>query len=84
EQEPLLGPVAAGCPTVQGERRMRYMQIIEADDVHAARLSYLELLGRRGISLDTTMTIFIETVHRSRQQGGAWLCYIAQAMQHAA
>jgi hypothetical protein len=63
---------------------MRYMQIIEARDVHQARNAYLELLQRRGIQLVPTMSIFVETVHRARQQQGSWLCYIAPAMQHAA
>lgn len=63
---------------------MRYMQIIEARDVHDARQAYLELLQRRGIALVPTMSIYVETVHRPRQQDGSWLCYIAQAMQHAA
>ena len=68
----------------QGERRMRYMQIIEARDVHDARRAYLQLLEQRGIGLVPNMTIFVETVHRSPDQNGAWLCYIAPAMQHAA
>ena len=63
---------------------MRYMQIIEARDVHAARNAYLELLQRRGIPLVPSMSIYIETVHRARQQQGSWLCYLAPAMQHAA
>jgi hypothetical protein len=63
---------------------MRYMQIIEAQDVHAARNAYLELLQRRGIQLTPAMSIYVETVHRARQQHGSWLCYIATAMQHAA
>jgi hypothetical protein len=63
---------------------MRYMQIIEAHDVHEARRSYLELLDKRGISLVPTMAIYVETVHRARQQDGSWLCYIAQVMSHAA
>lgn len=63
---------------------MRYMQVIEAPDVHAARGAYLELLQRRGIELSPAMSIYVETVHRSRQQPGSWLCYIATAMQHAA
>lgn len=63
---------------------MRYMQVIEARDVHDARSAYLELLGRRGIALAPTMSIYVETVHRAGQQQGSWLCYIAHAMQHAA
>lgn len=63
---------------------MRYMQIIEARDVDAARNAYLELLQRRGIALAPPMSIYVETVHRARQQDGSWLCYIATAMQHAA
>ena len=63
---------------------MRYMQVIEAQDVHDARQAYLELLGKRGISLVPSMSIYVETVHRARQQHGSWLCYIATAMQHAA
>lgn len=63
---------------------MRYMQIIEAQDVHDARSAYLELLQRRGIALVPTMSIYVETVHRARQQHGSWLCYITTAMQHAA
>ena len=60
------------------------MQIIEARDVHEAKRAYLELLERRGIALVPNMSIYVETVHRSRQQEGSWLCYIAQVMQHAA
>ena len=60
------------------------MQIIEARDVHQARHAYLELLQRRGIALVPTMSIYIETVHRARQEQGSWLCYLAPAMQHAA
>jgi hypothetical protein len=63
---------------------MRYMQVIEARDVHEARGAYLELLQRRGIQLAPSMSIYVETVHRSRSQPGSWLCYIAVAMQHAA
>lgn len=64
---------------------MRYMQVIEAGDVHDARRAYLDLVQRRGIALVPTMAIYVETVHRSGHQGGdAWLCYIAQAMQQAA
>lgn len=63
---------------------MRYMQIIEARDVHHARTAYLELLQRRGIALSPAMSIYIETVHRARQEQGSWLCYLAPAMQHAA
>lgn len=63
---------------------MRYMQIIEAQDVHSARNAYLELLQRRNISLMPSMSIYVETVHRARQQQGSWLCYIAHAMQAAA
>lgn len=63
---------------------MRYMQVIEARDVHEARDAYLKLLERRGIALVPAMSIYVETVHRPQQQHGAWLCYLAQAMQHAA
>jgi hypothetical protein len=63
---------------------MRYMQVIEADDVDGARRAYLELLGRRGIPLVPSMAIYVETVHRPRGQGIAWLCYIAQAVPNAA
>lgn len=63
---------------------MRYMQIIEARDVHEARSAYLELLSRRGVPLAPTMSIYVETVHRARQQDCSWLCYIAHAVQHAA
>ncbi len=63
---------------------MRYMQIIKAKDVHDARRAYLELMERRGIQLIPSMSIYVETVHRSRQKQGSWLCYIAPAMQHAA
>lgn len=63
---------------------MRYMQVIEAQDVDAARTAYFELLQRRGIQLTPDMSIFVETVHRARQAHGSWLCYIATAMQHAA
>ena len=63
---------------------MRYMQVIEAQDVRDARQAYLELWQKRGISLVPTMSIYVETVHRARQQHGSWLCYIATAMQHAA
>lgn len=63
---------------------MRYMQIIEAPDVHAARRAYLELLERRGIALVPGMGIYVETVHRTRGHEGSWLCYIAHAMSAAA
>lgn len=63
---------------------MRYMQIIEARDVHAARASYIDVLTRRGVSLEPTMAVYVETVHRARQQHGSWLCYVAQVVQHAA
>lgn len=59
---------------------MRYMQVIEAGDVHDARRSYLGLLDRRGIALVPNMAIFVETVHRSRGRDGSWLCYIAQGV----
>lgn len=68
----------------RGNARMRYMQIIEARDVHEARNAYLELLERREIQLAPALSIYVETVHRARQQDGSWLCYIAPAMQHAA
>ena len=62
------------------------MQIIEARDVDHAKRAYLDLLERRGVGLIPDMTIYVETVHRSHQvaQQGAWLCYIAPALQHAA
>lgn len=60
------------------------MQIIEAGDVHDARRAYLQLLEKRGITLAPGMSIYVETVHRARQQNGSWLCYLVQAMQHAA
>lgn len=63
---------------------MRYMQVIEAGDVHAARDTYVELLQRRGVQLSPSMSIYVETVHRSREQRPGWLCYVAVAMQHAA
>lgn len=63
---------------------MRYMQIIEASDIQGARQSYLQLLERRGIALMPSMSIYVETVHRPQQQAGAWLCYLAHAVQHAA
>lgn len=63
---------------------MRYMQVIEAQDVHEAKRAYLGLLEQRGIQLAPSMSIYVETVHRARQQHGSWLCYIATAMQHAA
>ncbi|MCW2955883.1 MAG: hypothetical protein JWO69_752 [Thermoleophilia bacterium] len=63
---------------------MRYMQIIEAPDVHGARERYLELLERRGIAMMPSMAIYVETVHRTRGSEGSWLCYIAQVMQTAA
>ena len=63
---------------------MRYMQIIEARDVHDARGAYLELLGRRNIPLMPSMAIYVETVHRSQGREGSWLCYIAQAVPAAA
>lgn len=63
---------------------MRYMQVIEAQDVHEARSAYMELLKRNGIQLSPGMTIYVETVHRAGQQRGSWLCYIALAVQHAA
>ncbi|MCW2926047.1 MAG: hypothetical protein JWM86_15 [Thermoleophilia bacterium] len=63
---------------------MRYMQVIEAQDVHEARNAYIELLNRRNVALQPSMSIYVETVHRARQQHGSWLCYIAHAMQTAA
>lgn len=57
---------------------MRYMQIIEAPDVHAAQRAYAALMQRHGIPLDSAMTIHVETVHRAGMQHGSWLCYIAQ------
>lgn len=63
---------------------MRYMQVIESRDVHEARTRYLDLLGRRGVALDPSFAIYVETVHRPVADGRAWLCYIAPAMQHAA
>lgn len=63
---------------------MRYMQVIEARDVHEARDAYLELLNKRGVALVPAMSIYVETVHRARQEEGSWLCYIVHTMQHAA
>lgn len=71
-------------PTAQGDSTMRYMQVIEAPDVHHAKRAYLELLNRRGIALMPSMAIFVETVHRSQPHDGSWLCYIAQTTQAAA
>lgn len=63
---------------------MRYMQVIEARDVHGARTAYLEVLGRRGVELVPSMAIYVETVHRHGQVAGSWLCYVGQAVQMAA
>jgi hypothetical protein len=63
---------------------MRYMQVIEARDVHDARTAYLDVLGRRGVELVPSMAIYVETVHRHRQITGSWLCYVAQAVPMAA
>ncbi|MCW2950578.1 MAG: hypothetical protein JWN41_1591 [Thermoleophilia bacterium] len=63
---------------------MRFMQVIEAHDVHDARTAYLDLLGKRGIKVDHSMAIYVETVHRHRQVHGSWLCYIAQGVPLAA
>jgi hypothetical protein len=52
---------------------MRFMQVIEATDVHDARRSYLELIQRRGIALVPNMAIYVETVHRSRHDADSWL-----------
>jgi hypothetical protein len=67
-----------------GFARMRYMQVIEAGDVHAARRAYLQLLEKSGIALMPSMAIYVETVHRTRATDGSWLCYIAQQMPAAA
>lgn len=63
---------------------MRFMQIIESPDVHSARSRYLQRLGDRGVALEPGMAVYVETVHRSRPDARSWLCYIAQALQHAA
>lgn len=63
---------------------MRYMQIIEARDVHEAQRAYVELLQRNGIELMPSMNLYVETVHRSGGQPGSWLCYISLAMSTAA
>ena len=63
---------------------MRFMQVIEAGDVHDARTAYLQLLNKRGVDLVPSMAIYVETVHRHRQVTGSWLCYVAQAVPMAA
>ena len=63
---------------------MRYMQVIEATSVDEARQAYLQLLGGKGVSLPSTWTVYVETVHRSEPVHGSWLCYVAEAMQRAA
>jgi hypothetical protein len=63
---------------------MRFMQVIEARDVHEARTAYLNVLDKRGFGLDPSMAVYVETVHRSRQITGSWLCYIGQAVPMAA
>ncbi len=63
---------------------MRYMQIIEARDVEAARQSYLELLQRRGIRLVPHTVIYIETVHRHVPVSDAFLCYLSNTHSQAA
>jgi hypothetical protein len=66
---------------------MRYMQVIEARDINQARQSYLQLLQRRGVSLPTSMAVFVETVHRPaehRASTESWLCYLSNARSAAA
>lgn len=66
---------------------MRYMQIVEADNVDVARRSYLELLARRRIALQPGSEIYVETVHRPSRQasdGEAWLCYVGTSRPQAA
>lgn len=75
--------VVAGCDD-RGEARMRHMQIIESNDVHEARTAYLERLERRGVALDPSLVVYVETVHRSMPGSYSWLCYVAPAMSHAA
>lgn len=63
---------------------MRYMQVIEANDIAEARSSYLEMLTRRGIVLAPATEVFVETVHRPRPSHETWLCYIALPHRRAA
>lgn len=63
---------------------MRYMQVIESGDVHDARTRYVQMLERRGVALEPTLMVYVETVHRSIPGTHSWLCYVAPAMQHAA
>ncbi|MCW2974085.1 MAG: hypothetical protein JWN72_2358 [Thermoleophilia bacterium] len=63
---------------------MRFMQVIEARDVHDARDAYLKVLNKRGVDLVPSMAVYVETVHRHRQVTGSWLCYVAQAVPMAA
>ena len=63
---------------------MRFMQIVEANNVDTARASYLELLARRGVALPHGTEIYVETVHRPEQIGESWLCYVALARPEAA
>lgn len=63
---------------------MRYMQIVEARNIDAARRSYLELLHRRGIALAPATEIYVETVHRATTHRETWLCYIAVPRPRAA
>jgi hypothetical protein len=60
------------------------MQIVKARDVSGARNSYLEMLGRSGVSLPPMSEIFVETVYDGRPGSDTWLCYYALPGQRAA
>ena len=63
---------------------MRYMQIIEARDIEAARQSYLALLQRQGVRLMPNMVIHVEAVHRPVHAKDSFLCYLSVQGSQAA
>lgn len=63
---------------------MRYMQIIEARDIEAARQSYLALLQRQGVRLVPNMVIHVEAVHRPVPSKDSFLCYLSTQGSQAA
>lgn len=63
---------------------MRHMQLVIGTDPEAARRSYVDLLGRRGIVISASTDVYVEAVHRSKGRASAWLCYIGAAGQQAA
>ncbi len=56
---------------------MRYMKIVEAENLDDARRSYVALLNRSGIAVGPGAQVFVETVHRDIKPSRSWLCYIA-------